>query len=363
MKLLFALIMFTFILSQPCFASNAMDMLYPASELEEAKSLLPDTLIEIIENYRIPDGQGLENCILQLREYCKSVLILSAQSIVQPLVHIMVIIILCSLLEPLFYGKVFPLYLFGSIELLYIALVNSKTFFQEGIAALQSLYSFSTVLLPCLAATSVAAGASISAGVKYTAAALFMNILLNVSNTILMPIISIYLASAIGNSIFEQKILSVIADFIQWGSKTILTASTVIFTAYLNIAGLITGTSDIFALRVTKTAINGVLPVVGNIISGAASSLVAGAAILRNSIGVFGLLSVIGILIVPFIHLTLRYFAFIAMSKLAAFFPNRHFSYLIGGIANTYGMMLGVIGTGFIMIFLTLISFMQILGG
>lgn len=162
---------------------------------------------------------------------------------------------------------------------------------------------------------------------------------------------------------FEQKILKVIADFIRWGCKTILTCATLLFMAYLNIAGLISSSGDLLSQRVAKTVIRGVLPVVGNILSDTASSLLAGAAILRNSIGVFGLLSVIGILIVPLLNLTLRYFLFTAISKLADFFPNRHFSGLIEGIAAAYGMMLGIVGTGFIMIFLTLVSFMQIVGG
>ena len=65
----------------------------------------------------------------------------------------------------------------------------------------------------------------------------------------------------------------------------------------------------------------------------------------------------------PFVNLGVRYFIFLAVARLAELFPNRRFADLLDGIAGAYGMLLGVIGSGFIMIFLTLISFMQIVGG
>jgi stage III sporulation protein AE len=190
-----------------------------------------------------------------------------------------------------------------------------------------------------------------------------MNLLLNFSNTFLIPLISVYLIFVVGNTVFEQKLLSVLASFIRWGCKMLLTTATIAFTAYLNVAGLISSTGDIFAERITKTALSSALPVVGSILSDAASSLVAGAAIVRNSIGIFGLLSVAAILLFPFVNLGVRYLLFLAVSRLADLFPNHRFSSLLNGIAGAYGMLLGVIGSGMIMIFLTLISFMQIVGG
>lgn len=362
MRQLLLFLIMVFCLSQPCHGLEDLETLYPDTDIAQAKDFLTYEVREAVEEYNIQNGQGVRASVQKLTEYLKARLTETLNSLRTPFLSIFFVIILCSVLEPLFYGKTFPLHLFGCLEILRVTLSDSQAFFREAVDAISSLYDFSTILLPCLAGTSVIAGASVSAGVKYTAAALFMNLLLNFSGTFLIPIISVYLISIIGTSVFDRKLLASIADFIRWGCKTTLTATTVIFTAYLNIAGLITGTSDMFAVKLTKTAINSALPVVGSIISGAASSLVAGAAILRNSIGIFGLLSVLGILIAPLIHLLVRYLLFVAAAHLANFFPNRQFFDLLNGIAGAFGMMLGVIGTGFIMVFLTLISFMQIVG-
>lgn len=365
MKYLIVMLLTMLPLIQPCHAVEYIEELYPKSEIEQSKAILPEDIRSMVDTYDIISGQGLQTALNELKSYIINNIEAGLKDVWGPVVSIFAVIILCSLFDPLFPSdrKSFPLLLFGSVEILYLSLSNAQTFFSEGIKSIERLYDFSTVLLPCLAGTSVAAGATVSAGVKYTAAALFMNILLNFSNTILIPMISVYLTCVIGGTVFEQRILSVLADLIRWGSKTVLTWCTVIFTAYLNIAGLITATGDLFATRITKSALAGILPVVGNIISNTASSLVAGAAILRNSIGIFGLLSIVGILLFPFMKLGIRYLLFLAVGRLANLFPNRKFSDLLGGIAGAFGMLLGVIGTGFVMIFLTLISFMQIVGG
>ncbi len=58
------------------------------------------------------------------------------------------------------------------------------------------------------------------------------------------------------------------------------------------------------AARVTKTAVSAALPVVGSILSDAASTLAAAAGTLKATIGIFGLLAVAAICLPPV--LTLR---------------------------------------------------------
>ena len=365
MRQLFFMFLFCLIISQPCHATESLDSLYPESDISQAKDKLSDEIIEIVDGYDIQSGQGVRAVLNKLQTYLMEILTHEINSLCTPIVLIFMVILFCSIAEPLCIGqaKSFPLLIFGCVEILYLTLSDAQTLFSDGIAALGKLYDFSTVLLPCLAGTSIVAGASVSAGVKYTAAALFMNLLLNFSNIVIIPLISVYIVFVIGDTAFGQKIFSVLSKFIRWGCKATITTVMIIFTAYLNVAGLISTTGDLFAVRITKTALASALPVVGNILSSAASSLVVGAAIVRNSIGVFGLLSIMAMLLLPFVNLGLRYTIFLAMARLAELFPNQRFSNLLDGIAGAYGMLLGVIGSGFIMIFLTLISFMQIVGG
>jgi stage III sporulation protein AE len=112
--------------------------------------------------------------------------------------------------------------------------------------------------------------------------------------------------------------LSGAAGFLKWLATTLLTLIVLAFVVYLGVSGVVSSATDAATLRVAKTTLSTVFPVVGSIISDAASSVLAGASVLRNAIGIFGMLAVITICLLPFLHLGAHYILYKAVSKLIA---------------------------------------------
>lgn len=365
MKCLFLTMMLMCLFGQTCCAVDVQQHIFQEISGENLEQSVPDDVMGMISGYDILTGDGFNEVMDQLKDAILKTVTANLETAWKPAFHVLLIIVTCSLFAAMTTGGrwLFPITLSGGTAIVFLTLSDSQSLFADCVNAVQGMYDFSTALLPCLAAASAFTGATVSAGVKYTAAALFMNILFNFSNTVMVPLITLYLICVVGNMLFEQNILGVVSNFIRWLCMTVLTGSVVVFTTYLGVAGLITSTGDALTARVTKTALSAGLPVVGRIISDTASTLVAGAAVLRNGIGVFGMLAVLGILLIPFINLGIRYLLFKAVGEISDLFPSHYFSSLIRGIASAYGMLLGVIGTGFVMLFLTLISFMQLSGG
>lgn len=348
----------------PCYAASSNENESLILELNELQNQLPSDAKAYLKDIEIIDIESFHEIGKHLLDDFYLAVQNSIAEIKLPLIQLAMLIILSTFLDSIISADHhFFVNLFVCTEILFLTVSESKSFFITAVSAIQQLYDFSTVLLPCLTAAALAAGASVSAGVKYSAAALFMNILLNFANSVLIPIISAYLVMMSGGCMFQQTLMTTLGNLLRKGCKLILTGGTILFTAYLNIAGLISSSGDLLALKVTKTVIASTLPVVGNIISGASSSLVAGAALLRNCIGIFGLLAILGTLLAPFAALGVRYVLFLLFSNFAELFPQKSVSDLIKAIAGAYGMMLGTLGTGFILIFMTLISFMQVTGG
>ena len=152
-----------------------------------------------------------------------------------------------------------------------------------------------------------------------------MNVLLNVSNTIMIPIVSVYLVCMIGGCVFEQELLRKVSELICWGCKTVLKGSVVLFVTYLTVTGMISGAGEDLAVRIAKTTISNGLPIVGKLVSDTASTLVAGATLLRNGVGVYGMLVIISILTIPLTSVGVRYFLFKIVSKIAALYPEKRF--------------------------------------
>jgi hypothetical protein len=162
-----------------------------------------------------------------------------------------------------------------------------------GTETLQALSDFSKILLPSLATAASMSGAITSASAKYAATALFMDVLITASIKIVMPLIYAYLAAVLADAAAGGEMLRACAKLIKGICTGALTALVIIFTTYLSITGVITGSADAVTTRLAKTTISAALPVVGGIISDAAGTLVAGASVLRNAVGIFGMLAII----------------------------------------------------------------------
>ncbi len=251
----------------------------------------------------------------------------------------------------------------GTAAVSAIAISNVHSFIGLGMETLYTLSDYSKVLLPTLCTAAVSAGAITSASAKYVATSLFMDVLITASANIVLPLISIYLASVIANALLSRDSLANIAKLLKWVCTTGLTLLTLAFTTYLGLTGLVSGKADEFATKLTKSALGAALPVVGSIVSDAASTLVTGAGMLRNAIGVFGFLAVAAICLTPFITLGVHYLVYKGTAALSQAFADKRMAELISDIGAAFGMLLALVGAGGIMLFLSVISSMKAVSG
>ena len=114
------------------------------------------------------------------------------------------------------------------------------------------------------------------------------------------------------------------------------------FTAWLGISGAVTGAADAVTAKAAKTAISTALPVVGGMISDAASTVVAGAGLLRNAAGAFGLVAAACVCLAPFLSAALRYLFYKAAAALCAAFADKRIAGLVSELGGVFGIVLGL---------------------
>ena len=251
----------------------------------------------------------------------------------------------------------------GTVAVSAIAISDVHSFLGMGMETLLSLSDFSKALLPTMCAAAASAGAFTSASAKYAATALFMDVLITIATNVIMPLISIYLAAVIANAVLSKDTLANVSKLLKWLCTSALTLLTLAFTSYLGMTGLISGKADEFATKLTKTALGSVLPVVGSIVSDTAETLVAGAGILRNAIGVFGFLAVAAICLTPFLTLGLHYLVYKGTAAFSEALADKRMAELISDVGAAFGMLLALVGAGGIMLFFSLISSMKAVSG
>jgi stage III sporulation protein AE len=232
-----------------------------------------------------------------------------------------------------------------------------------GLAAetLEDVNAFGTALLPVITAAGAASGAVTSSAVKYAAAALYMNVIMNVGKKLVVPLVYAYVAASGASAAFEGVPKSAAALIKKTVSVT-LSLTALSFTVYVLVAGLVTSTSDAAAIRAAKTAISTVLPVVGSVVADAADTVVSGMAVLKNGVGVFGLLVTCAICAGPFIMLGVSVLVYKAAFMLAEPFGGRTAA-LISAVGDALSMAAALTGTGAVVLFVSIISAMRAVTG
>jgi stage III sporulation protein AE len=225
---------------------------------------------------------------------------------------------------------------------------------------LSKIRDFSNVLLPVLAASAVAAGEVASSAVRYEAAALFFNVLTNIAAELVIPLIYAFIAASVAEAATGNKTVGGAAGLLKWLSTILLTCVMLIFIFYLSVGAIVTGSADAAAVRVAKTTISTTFPIVGNIASDAASALLSSAALIKSTVGAFGLIAVLALCASPFVEIGLHYLLFKAASKLIAESEDGCLAKLTGRFSEAFGLLLACIGASAVMMFFSIFSFMRI---
>ena len=251
----------------------------------------------------------------------------------------------------------------GTAAVAVIAVGDAGSIIAQGEQTLQSLSDFSKAVLPVMCSAAVSAGAVSSAAAKYAASAMFMDLLLTAGTDFVLPLVSLYLAAVLANAVLPKDTLGGVSNFLKWVCTVALTLLVLAFTSYLGLTGIITGKTDEFAAKAAKTAISAALPVVGGTLSDAAETIVAGAGMVRNAVGVFGLLAAAAICLGPFLAIGVKYLVYKGVAALSQAICDKRMADMIDAIGAAFGIVLGLVGAGGVMLFLSLVSSMKAVSG
>jgi len=213
-----------------------------------------------------------------------------------------------------------------------------------------------------MTAALAAQGGATGATALYAGTALFDTVLSSIITNLLVPMVYMFLALAAANSATGEDLLKKLRDFIKWLMTWSLKMVLYIFTGYLGITGVITGTADAAAVKAAKLTISGVVPVVGGILSDASETVILSAGVMKNAVGMYGLLAVAAIWITPFLQIGTQFLLLKLTAVLCAVFGVKEASELIEDFSSAMGLLLGMTGTVSLLMLISTICFMKGMG-
>lgn len=210
---------------------------------------------------------------------------------------------------------------------------------------LEQVSEFSGVLLPVMAGAVSLTGAPATATALQGITMISFDLLVRFITGLLAPAVCAYIAIITVNAALGNDILGNLAAFVKWLTTSSLKLALTVFITYLTISGAVGGGVDALAVKTAKFAVSGSVPVVGGIISDAAESMLAGAAVIKNTVGVFGMLCVAATCLIPFLKVGINYLLFKAGAAVMSPICGASLSKLLSGISDSFGLMLGMLGT------------------
>lgn len=267
--------------------------------------------------------------------------------------------VLCALLQNLqtsFENSTTSLLAY-SVCFVFLAVIALSAFYNALLMVRQTvgtIIGFMEALLPILLSLLAGMGA-------ITTAAIFTPLMLFVVNAVSLIVRDIvlpffFLAGVLGcvNYLSDKYRLTNLEGLLRQTGVVVLGVTLVLFIGFITIQGAAGGVTDGLALRTAKYAATTFIPVVGKMFSDTVE-LVAGASLLmKNAIGIFGVLAILMICAVPLIKLVSLILVIKVAGALIQPMGDEKMAKCLEGIGNNLWLVFGALLTVVLMLFIAI---------
>lgn len=236
---------------------------------------------------------------------------------------------------------------------------STHSMIQKGTDTVWQISSYGKLLLPVMTAALASQGGGISATSIYGATALFDSLLCSIISAVLIPMVYIYLVMAVINALTEDQGLSKLKALCKWAMGWFFKVVLYVFTGYITVTGVISGTADQTAIKATKLTISGMIPVVGGILSDASETILVSAGAVKNATGIYGMLAVLAVVMIPFLTIGAHYLLLKLTAAVSAVFAPKGVSALVEDFSSTMGFVLALVGSVCLIQLISLVCFLK----
>lgn len=223
----------------------------------------------------------------------------------------------------------------------------------------RELSEYGKLLFPVMTAAMSAHGGVTTSAALYAGTMFFDSLLSRFLSGILVPAVYLFLAMAVTYAATGEEMLKRLRELIRsglnWTLKTILT----VFTTYMSITGVVSGTTDAAALKATKLTISSVVPVVGGILSDASEAVLVSAGLMKNAAGIYGILAVLAVFLTPFLRIGIHYLVLKVTAALCGIFGTGGITGLAEDFSAAMGLLLAMTGSSCLLLLISTVCFMK----
>lgn len=231
-----------------------------------------------------------------------------------------------------------------------IIMMNFSDIVQSVKSTCNDLIGFMNLLIPLLITLMVYTGSIATSGILEPIILFLINFLGNLIQNLIIPVVlvftSLIVISKISNNIQIEKLSKFLKSGIVWFFGIVLT----IFVGVVSLEGTLSSSVDGITAKTTKAIVSSAIPVVGKILGDAVDTVLGCGILLKNAVGVVGIIVLIGICIVPILKLSILTIAYKLMSAICEPIAEKNILGLLDQIGDVYKILLAVLSSIAVMV-------------
>jgi stage III sporulation protein AE len=228
--------------------------------------------------------------------------------------------------------------------------------------AVWEICEYGKLLCPVMTTALAAQGGITASAALYSGTIAYITLQSILVSRVFLPMIRMFLVFSTAHCALGDETLKRIADAIKgvqgWMIKTML----IMFTTYLSLTGVVSGTTDAAALKAAKVTISSAVPVVGGILSDASESILVSMSLMKNAAGIYGIFAVLAIFLVPFLKIGVHYIVLKGTFVMCSVFSSRGMGTLLGDFSTAMGLLLAMTGSACLIQLISTVCFLKGVG-
>ncbi len=260
------------------------------------------------------------------------------------MLRLIVMIILCGVLTNLqgaFGDKgVSEIAFFGCYVFLCGILMKSFMLaIDMGRSVIDNMVMFMQVMLPVLITLLLSTGNIVSSSIFQPTVLLIVQTIGGVVKYFSIPMILFSMVIAIANNVSGKFQIKNMGEILKLVNKWVLGTLLTIFIGILSIQGFTTSVADGISAKTAKYAVGNMIPVFGGLLADAVDTVIGCSLILKNAVGIAGLITIVIIVVVPMIKIIALIFVYRLTAALAEPISDKRIVGCISECANTLSFM------------------------
>lgn len=247
----------------------------------------------------------------------------------------------------------------GAVAVAAILLQSTGSMMALATETLREITEYGKLLLPVMTAALAAQGGATSSAALYAGTAAFNSILTGILGNFLTPGVWLFLALRVGGCAVGEDLLKKLGDMLKstitWCLKILL----MIFTTYLGLTGVVSGTTDAAALKAARVTVSSFVPVVGGVLSDASEAVLVSAGLLKNAAGIYGILAVLAVFLHPFLQIGVHYLILKLTAAVCAVFGTKRMTEAMEAFSTAMAFLLGMTGSACVMVLVSTVCFLR----